>query len=158
MCPRYEGFLSLLPTARPGPLESLGKPKIREKCAACVIWMFNQTLQRVQNGNRGFKLVRQKSQGEARSRMLHCIQLKTNIRTVAEDSPILPKTSTVLVTVAVLSLFLPFLASTTAHAQAPAGPNRPTGVPDGYVITTFGYSRPSCVRQLAEGEIGRAHV
>ena len=83
--------------------------------------------------------------------MLHCIQLKTNIRTVAEDSPILPKTCTVLVTVAVLC-FLPFLASTTAHAQAPAGPNRPTGVPDGYVITPFGYSHPSCVRQLAAGE------
>src|ERR1017187_4361862 len=109
--------------------------------------MYNQTLQRVQNGNRGLKLVSQKSQGEARSRMLHCIQLKTNIRTVAEDSPILPKTCTVLVTVAGLC-FLPFLASTTARAQAPAGPNLPPGVPDGYVITPSGYFHPSCVRQL----------
>ncbi len=83
--------------------------------------------------------------------MLHCIQLKTNIRTVAEDSPILPKTCTVLVTVAVLC-FLPFLASTTARAQAPAGPNLPPGVPDGYVITPSGYFHPSCVRLLAEGE------
>jgi uncharacterized repeat protein (TIGR03803 family) len=77
--------------------------------------------------------------------MLHSIQLKTNIRTVAED------TCTVLVTIAVLCL-LPFLASTTARAQAPAGPNRPAGVPDGYVITPSGYFHPSCVRHLAEGE------
>jgi uncharacterized repeat protein (TIGR03803 family) len=83
--------------------------------------------------------------------MLHRIQLKTNIRTVAEDFSTLPSTCTVLVTVAVLC-FLPFLAPTTAHAQAPAGPNRPMGVPDGYVITPSGYFHPSCVRQLAEGE------
>ena len=82
--------------------------------------------------------------------MLHRIQLKTNIRTVAEDFSTLPSTCTVLVTVAVLC-FLPFLAPTTAHAQAPAGPNRPMGVPDGYVITPSGYFHPSCVRQLAEG-------
>ena len=79
------------------------------------------------------------------------VQLKTNIRTVAEDSSILPNACRVLVTVAVLIL-LPFLASTTAHAQAPAGPNRPSEVPDGYVITPSGYFHPSCVRQLAEGE------
>jgi len=39
-----------------------------------------------------------------------------------------------------------------AYAQVPAGPNRPAGVPDGYVITPFGYFHPSCVRQLTEGE------
>jgi hypothetical protein len=39
-----------------------------------------------------------------------------------------------------------------AYAQAPAGPNRPAGVPDGYVITPFGYFHPSCVLQLTEGE------
>lgn len=50
-------------------------------------------------------------------------------------------------------LMLAFLVSTTVHAQAPAGPNRPVGVPDGYVITPSGYFHPSCVRQLAEGDI-----
>jgi hypothetical protein len=49
-------------------------------------------------------------------------------------------------------LMLAFLVSTTAHAQAPAGPNRPVGVPDGYVITPSGYFHPSCVRRLAEGD------
>jgi uncharacterized repeat protein (TIGR03803 family) len=83
--------------------------------------------------------------------MLHGIQLKTNIHTVTEDSSVLPKAGTVVVTVAVLS-FLLFLACTTARAQAPAGPNRPVGVPDGYVITPSGYFHPSCVRQLKEGE------
>ncbi len=57
-----------------------------------------------------------------------------------------------LVTVAVMSLFLAFPASTMSYAQAPAGPNRPARVPDGYVITPFGYFHPSCVRHLAEGE------
>ena len=62
------------------------------------------------------------------------------------------KTSTVLVALAVMSLWLVFLASTMAYAQVPAGRNRPAGVPDGYVITPFGYFHPSCVRQMAEGE------
>jgi len=82
--------------------------------------------------------------------MLHL--LKTSIRKVTEDSPIRTKTCTVPVTVAVVSLSLAFLASTTAYAQAPAGPNRPAGVPDGYVITPFGYFHPSCVLRLSEGE------
>ena len=38
------------------------------------------------------------------------------------------------------------------RAQAPAGPNRPAEVPDGYVITPFGYFHPSCVLEVAEGE------
>ena len=58
---------------------------------------------------------------------------------------------TVLRWPAVLSLWA-LLACTTAHAQVPAGPNRPIGVPDGYVITASGYFHPSCVRQLAEGD------
>ncbi len=33
-----------------------------------------------------------------------------------------------------------------------AGPNRPANVPDGYVITPFGYFHPSCVQSLAKGE------
>lgn len=44
------------------------------------------------------------------------------------------------------------LASTIGFAQAPAGPNRPAGVPEDYVITPFGYFHPSCVRHLASGD------
>lgn len=33
-----------------------------------------------------------------------------------------------------------------------AGPGRPANVPDGYVITPFGYFHPSCVQSLAKGE------
>jgi hypothetical protein len=33
-----------------------------------------------------------------------------------------------------------------------AGPNRPTNVPDGYVITPIGFFHPSCVQSLAKGE------
>lgn len=64
----------------------------------------------------------------------------------------LTRTCTVLVTLAVMSLCVMFLASTMAYAQVPAGPNRPAGVPDGYVITPFGYFHPSCVLRLAKGE------
>jgi hypothetical protein len=39
-----------------------------------------------------------------------------------------------------------------AQAQRPAGPNRPSAVPAGYVITPFGYFHPSCVRGIASGE------
>lgn len=51
-----------------------------------------------------------------------------------------------------LALLLAFLAASAAFAQMPAGPNRPIGVPEGYVITPFGYFHPSCVRRLAEGD------
>ncbi len=57
-----------------------------------------------------------------------------------------------LVTLAVMSFCLTFLASTMAYAQAPAGQHRPAGVPNDYVITPFGYFHPSCVLRLAEGE------
>src|SRR6478736_2981212 len=33
-----------------------------------------------------------------------------------------------------------------------AKPNRPESVPDGYVVTPFGYFHSSCVQSLAEGE------
>jgi hypothetical protein len=56
------------------------------------------------------------------------------------------------VAIAVLSLLCAFLASPIAYAQAPAGPNRPAEVPEGYVITPFGYFHPSCMLQLAEGD------
>jgi hypothetical protein len=40
------------------------------------------------------------------------------------------------------------------HRNIPpeAGPNRPENVPEGYVITPFGYFDPSCVQSLAKGE------
>src|ERR1700691_188381 len=84
--------------------------------------------------------------------MTHRFQLKTSIRTATEDSSTRAKRCTVPVRVAVLSCFLVLLLSTMAYAQAPAGPNRPAGVPDGYVITPVGYFHPSCVRQLTAGE------
>ncbi len=62
------------------------------------------------------------------------------------------KTRNVFVTLVVMSFCLTFLASTMAYAQMPAGPNRPAGVPDGYVITPFGYFHPSCVLRVAQGE------
>ena len=37
-------------------------------------------------------------------------------------------------------------------AQSLAGPHRPAGVPDGYVITPFGYFHPTCVLKVAQGE------
>ena len=49
-------------------------------------------------------------------------------------------------------VFLTLLASVTAHAQSPVGPNRPASVPDGYLITPFGYFHPSCVREVAQGD------
>lgn len=52
--------------------------------------------------------------------------------------PIILATSLVIATPAVL-------------AQKLAGPNRPAAVPEGYVITPFGYFHPSCVRQVASG-------
>jgi hypothetical protein len=39
-----------------------------------------------------------------------------------------------------------------AQAQTAAGPNRPATVPEGYVITPFGYFHPSCVGRLAQGD------
>ena len=39
-----------------------------------------------------------------------------------------------------------------AQAQQIAGPNRPSEVPEGYVITPFGYFHPSCVRGVASGD------
>ncbi|MGB9234593.1 MAG: hypothetical protein WCC04_09280 [Terriglobales bacterium] len=39
-----------------------------------------------------------------------------------------------------------------ANNLAVAGPNRPPQVPEGYVITPFGYFHPSCVLHIAEGE------
>jgi len=84
--------------------------------------------------------------------MPHRFQLKTRIRMVIDDCSVPAKICAVPVTVAVLSLFLAFLASPVAYAQAPAGPHRPAGVPDGYVITPFGYFHPSCVLHMAEGE------
>jgi hypothetical protein len=52
----------------------------------------------------------------------------------------------------VCTALLVVLCGTLLHAQAPAGPRLPAGVPDGYVITPFGYFHPSCVLKIAEGE------
>jgi hypothetical protein len=42
-------------------------------------------------------------------------------------------------------------SSPSAQAQKLAGPNRPAAVPQGYVITPFGYFHPYCVREVASG-------
>ncbi|MGD0212117.1 MAG: choice-of-anchor D domain-containing protein [Terriglobales bacterium] len=60
--------------------------------------------------------------------------------------------TTVVVTLAVMSLCLIFLASTRASAQVPVRPNRPAQVPGDYVVTPFGFFHPSCVLRLAQGE------
>jgi hypothetical protein len=44
---------------------------------------------------------------------------------------------------------------TAAQALTPAGPKRPAGVPEDYVITPFGYYHPTCVTHLAEGDVVR---
>src|SRR3984957_11009026 len=44
------------------------------------------------------------------------------------------------------------MASSSAQAQKPAGPTRPAAVPEGYVITPFGYFHPFCVRGIANGD------
>jgi hypothetical protein len=46
-----------------------------------------------------------------------------------------------------------FTGLTAVQALTPAGPNRPPAVPEGYVITPFGYFHPTCVMQLAEGDM-----
>src|ERR1035441_2122355 len=53
--------------------------------------------------------------------------------------------------------FSQVLASYTQQASSlnmlpVAGQNRPATVPEGYVITPFGYFHPSCVQSLAKGE------
>ncbi len=62
------------------------------------------------------------------------------------------KSTTALAMIAALTASLVFLASTLTYAQRSAGPNRPAGVPEDYVITPFGYFHPSCVVHLKEGE------
>ncbi len=47
----------------------------------------------------------------------------------------------------------PATSQQTVPGRPPeAGPNRPANVPDGYVITPFGFFHPSCVQSLAKGE------
>jgi hypothetical protein len=41
----------------------------------------------------------------------------------------------------------------TVYAQVPAGANRPATVPEGYLITPMGYFHPSCVKQVAKGDV-----
>lgn len=62
------------------------------------------------------------------------------------------KNWTVFLTRAITILCIASLASMMAYAQVLAGPNRPAGVPAGYVITPFGYFHPSCVHRLAAGD------
>lgn len=45
---------------------------------------------------------------------------------------------------------------TAAQALTSAGPNRPAGVPEDFVVTPFGYFHPSCVNHLAKGDVLRS--
>lgn len=45
-----------------------------------------------------------------------------------------------------------FAGLTAAQALTTAGPKRPAGVPENYVITPFGYYDASCVTHLAKGD------
>jgi len=49
-----------------------------------------------------------------------------------------------------LTLF--FVLAASLSGQTVAGPNRPPQVPEGFVITPFGYFHPSCVLHISEGE------
>ena len=50
-------------------------------------------------------------------------------------------------------VFCAALSGALGQANIPgAGSGRPAKVPDGYVITPFGYFHPSCVQSLARGE------
>jgi len=55
-------------------------------------------------------------------------------------------------TIVLSALSLAVALSIPVKAQKLAGTNRPQAVPEGYVITPFGYFHPSCVRALASGE------
>jgi hypothetical protein len=52
-----------------------------------------------------------------------------------------------------MATFVLVIATPSIQAQKLAGANRPAGVPEGYVITPFGYFHPSCVRGVASGDI-----
>lgn len=64
------------------------------------------------------------------------------------------------ISLAILAVFLMFSSSSSAQNDelrrasnlAVAGANRPAEVPQGFVITPFGYFHPSCALQLAGGE------
>ena len=63
-----------------------------------------------------------------------------------------------LVGLAVLAVLFMFSASLSGQGPALAsnvaiaGPDRPSEVPEDYVITPFGYFHPSCVFRIEEGE------
>ena len=54
-----------------------------------------------------------------------------------------------------IAITLLFAGLTAAQALTTAGPNRPAGVPEDYLITPYGYFHPSCVGHLAEGDVLR---
>jgi len=62
-----------------------------------------------------------------------------------------------IVTIGLAVAFLTLTAQAQQRSdlarRAPAGRNRPAGVPDGYVITPYGYFHPSCVHELSKSDI-----
>jgi hypothetical protein len=61
--------------------------------------------------------------------------------------------SAVLKFIAIAAMHVACIAA--AQAQTTAGPNRPNTVPQGYVVTPFGYFHPDCINHLAEGDVVR---
>jgi len=59
------------------------------------------------------------------------------------------------VIVVAIAAVLTMSFTTAAQALTTAGPKRPATVPADYVITPFGYFHPSCVTQLAKGDVVR---
>lgn len=65
----------------------------------------------------------------------------------------IPRNFSALAVFACVAAFISFtIPAVTLHAQAPAGHNRPASVPEGYLITPFGYFHSSCVVRMAEGD------
>ncbi|HVM94460.1 MAG TPA: hypothetical protein VMT67_16685 [Terriglobales bacterium] len=62
-----------------------------------------------------------------------------------------------LAALAVLLVCVPFACAqpagpATIHGLAVAGAERPSAVPEGFLITPFGYFHPSCVHSIADGD------
>jgi hypothetical protein len=77
---------------------------------------------------------------------------KSGLKESNSNTPSLTRHPSMLPIIAAAILLLGVTTIPLAHAQKQVGRNRPSAVPEGYVITPFGYFHPSCVRGLASGE------
>ena len=63
-----------------------------------------------------------------------------------------PRTYSALIATLCAAAFL-LLTTPAMNAQVQAGEKRPSTVPGEYVVTPFGYFHPTCVKQLAQGDV-----